>query len=91
MSKTLRPRRQADTSGNEKKMEKQTITSWTLTLPTGSKMSGRTDEGRPEQVNTYNAAGNYSGSLPLTAWLEGVDKILAAGGKVETSESTIEI
>lgn len=59
---------------------------WTITLPNGAKMGGRMDEGKADQVNTLNAAGNYSGSMPLTVWLDGLEKIKAAGGSIETSE-----
>lgn len=70
-------------------MKTQTITTWNITLPNGATMAGRTDAGKPEQVNTMNAAGNYSGSLPMAAWLDGIEKIKAAGGKVETTEMEI--
>ena len=61
------------------------ISTWTATLPNGAKMSGCTDACKPDQVNTYNAAGNYSGSLPMAVWLDGLEKIKAAGGSVEVA------
>ena len=53
---------------------------WTITLPNGAKMGGRMDEGKDNQVNATNAAGNYTGSMPLAVWLDGLEKIKAAGG-----------
>ena len=58
------------------------IKTWTLTLPTGATMSASIDCGKPGQVNTQNAAGKYTGSMPLAAWLEGVEKAKAAGATV---------
>ena len=55
---------------------------WTITLHNGAKMGGKMDEGKADQVNTTNAAGNYSGSLPLSVWLDGLAKIKAAGGTI---------
>ena len=65
------------------KMKTMKITTWNLTLPNGQKMSGYMDMGKADQVNTN------AGSLPLSVWLDGVEKIKAAGGSVETSESEI--
>jgi hypothetical protein len=62
--------------------KQQTITTWDITLPTGAKMGGRTDEGKAGQVNTLNANGGYTGSLPLSIWLDGLAKIKAVGGTV---------
>ena len=64
-------------------MKTMKITTWNLTLPNGQKMTGHTDMGKADQVNTNG------GSLPLTVWLDGVEKIKAAGGSVEISESEI--
>ena len=60
---------------------------WIITLPSGAEMSGRMDEGKADQVNILNAAGNYSGSIPLTVWLDGLDKIKAAGGVIIVEEA----
>ena len=60
---------------------------WNITLPNGSKMSGRMDEGRVDEVNTINAAGNYSGSIPLSVWFDGLEKIRAAGGVIVVEEA----
>lgn len=60
---------------------------WNITLPNGSKMSGRMDEGRVDEVNTINAAGNYSGSIPLSVWIDGLEKIRAAGGVIVVEEA----
>ena len=59
---------------------------WTITMPNGSKMQGRMDEGKLDQVNTMNATGNYTGSLPVAVWIDGIEKMKAAGGIVEVSE-----
>lgn len=61
--------------------------SWNITLPNGAKMQGRMDEGKADQVNTINAAGNYSGSMPISVWLDGLEKIKAAGGSVAISDA----
>lgn len=64
-------------------MKTMKITTWNLTLPNGQKMTGRTDMGKADMVVLTG------GSLPLTAWLEGLERAKAAGGTVEISESEI--
>lgn len=52
---------------------------WNITLPNGAKMTARMDEGKADQVNTNG------GSFPLAVWLDGLQKIKAAGGVIVES------